>query len=204
MTTLTKWQVKGKKTGAELRKLHLNVSEVADELKATMQAGIKDTVGLKAIEGFLKQNEKFKMPSNKDNDDEYVDKQKEALADLFSDFSKIADSAAERREAAEKASKKAESTKVKFTWTVLQGGSFKKDIGDIKDGSELSKLKEWLKDLPSEGPHDAAGNAHLRNEKMSGNEWHVYLGSAFRVYYDIDDKNHTVTLKRAGHDKEKK
>lgn len=203
-TKLTAWKIKDKLTAGELRKLHLNLSDVADELKETLKTGIKDSVGLKELEGFFKQNEKFKLPSNKDNDDEFVATQKTALFDLFTDYRKIAEAAEKRREAIEKANKKAESTKVKVSWTVKLGGSYKKDIDGILDGSEMTKLKSWLKDLPSEGPFDAAQNNKIRNEKMSSGEWHVYLGKAARVYYDIDEKKHTVTLTRAGHDKEKK
>lgn len=96
-----------------------------------------------------------------------------------------------------------EASKVQL-WKVVPTSDFKKELEVVKEGSEASKLKAWMSGIAKLGPMDAADAASIKCTPMSGNDFHVYLGKANRVYFTADRKALTVKLTGVKHEKEKK
>lgn len=96
-----------------------------------------------------------------------------------------------------------EASKVQL-WKVMETSDFKKELVVVKEGSEASKLKAWKSGIAKLGPMAAADAASIKCTPMSGNDFHVYLGKANRVYFTADRKALTVKLTGVKHEKEKK
>lgn len=147
----------------------------------------KKTLNAEAVKASDLLKQKFgnlQQLRSKDKDTKAAEKQ---VMDLYNDaFAKVT-----------------EASKV-LTWKVVPTSDFKKELEVVKDGSEASKLKAWMSGIAKLGPMEAADAAGVRCTPMSGNEFHVYLGKANRVYFIADRKALTVKLTGIKHEKEKK
>jgi len=85
------------------------------------------------------------------------------------------------------------------TWSVTLGSNFKAELELVQDGAESSKLKSWLAGIKKLGPFEAANAERIKCTPMSGDEFHVYLGKANRVYFTANKKTGSVTLTGVKH-----
>ncbi len=87
-----------------------------------------------------------------------------------------------------------------MAWTIEYNNEkrFDKDRNGLQRAEE-SKFARWLRNIPSYGPFDAADVEHIRLTPLSTGQYHLYIGSYKRVFFDADNTNETVTLQGIGH-----
>lgn len=119
-------------------------------------------------------------------------KQTSELKSLYKQFNSAVAAFLESEEDEEESEEKPKKWSVKTSKDLFAGG--------VLEGSETSKFKAWVADIPEHGPMKAADENGISCTPLSGGEFHIYLGKKNRVYFTSDQKKKVVTLLRTGHD----